>query len=212
MRLFFLILAFSTAALAGTPTDPGTRIELGHNDAEWQPLFHQLALAEPTFATFTEKRMFPFRKRPTELQGEMRLDPARGLSLHYLQPDEHILIADRSGLLQRDAEGHSRAMPQDSHIAAVNAALLPVLSFNLPEIGRMFEIFGTREGTEWRLEFVPHDATVAKVLGHLVVIGDGRDVRRLEFVRSANQYVEISLGPVRRDGAFAPDVLRRYFR
>jgi hypothetical protein len=208
----------SAAPAAAAPADPafppspGPLLVPGVNDAAWQPRFAALAAAGAVAASFTELRSFAFRPRPVVLQGEMRFDPRRGLSLHYLGPDEAWMIADDRGLLLRDARGRSREVPNDPRSASAGAALLPILRFDLPALARTFAIRGAGDEAAWRLDFAARDPGLARTLGGIVIEGRGATVREIELQRSANQRVEIRLGPPRTGLRFADDELRRNFR
>ena len=210
--LFLLLFAVAPGLRAELPAEPGPELILGDNDAAWQPLFAALAAKGTVCSAFTEQRWFPFRKTPVVLEGEMRFSPARGLSLRYVRPDERLMIADAKGMLLRDARGRSREVPADPRAPDINAALLPVLRFDRVELGKQFHLYAVRAGEEWRLDFVPRSAELARSLGRITVIGAGEAVRRLEFRRSATQRVEILIGATRTGVTFTPDEERRFFR
>jgi hypothetical protein len=207
-----LLLVARPSLHAAPLAEPGATLVAGANDAEWQQLFARLAPTVPVSSQFTEERYFPFRERPTVLHGEMRLDPQRGLSLHYTAPEPLTLVVDRRGLLQRDRRGRTRVLPGDSHAAAVNAALLPVLQFNEPEIMRRFKVQAARDGDDWRLDFVPLDPLVQRALGRLTAWGHADVLDRLQFRRSEAQRVEIRIENARRGVEFTADELTKYFR
>lgn len=215
LKILFFAVAMAGLALtaeAVPPTEPGAVLVSGQNDAAWQPLFAQLAPQGPVFSTFTERRRFPFRREPVQLQGEMRLHPQRGLSLRYVQPEERMMIVDRAGMLQRDKRGRTRAVPSDPQVTALNSALLPVLQFDQAEILRRFEILAARDGDDWRLDFVPRDPTLARTLGRLITWGRGDRLERIEFRRSEKQRVEIVIETAERNVTFSEADLTRFFR
>lgn len=206
------IAGLTLTATAVPPAEPGPVIVPGQNDADWLPLFAQLAPQGPVFSTFTERRRFPFRREPVQLHGEMRLHPERGLSLHYGKPEERTMIIDHAGMLQRDKRGRTRAVPSDPQVTALNSALLPVLQFDQAEILRRFEILAARDGDDWRLDFVPRDPALARTLGRLTTWGRGDRLERIEFRRSEKQRVEIVIETAERDVAFSEADLARFFR
>jgi hypothetical protein len=210
------VLAVAPATLAPAdpayPPGPGPLLVPGVNDAAWRARFAALAAAGGVVASFTELRRFAFRPKPVMLQGEMRFDPRRGLSLHYLGPTEAWMIADDRGLLLRDARGRSHEVPNDPRAASAGAALLPILHFDLPVLARTFAIRGAGDEAAWRLDFAARDSGLARTLGAIVVEGTGATVREIELQRSANQRVEIRLAPPRTGVRFADEELRRNFR
>ncbi len=189
---------------------PDHRIEAG--DPAWRDLLAQMEQRPDAEAGFEERRWFPFKKLPTLLKGEVRVSTARGLSLHYTEPDERIVIIDERGLLLR-AAGRDSTPPSDPRATAVNTALLHLLRFDLRALAGTFEIFGERTGAAWTLALVPRDESLRRTLGTIAVAGEAAVVRRIEMRRSATQRVEILVGPPRLPPtAFTAEDQSRYFR
>ncbi len=191
---------------------PGPLLVPGVNDGLWPSLFAGLATQGAISAPFTERRIFAFRRTPVALRGEMRFDPKRGLSLHYLPPDEAWMIADDRGLLLRDGRGRTREVPNDPRGASAGAALLPVLRFDFAALIRTFAIRAAGNIRAWRLDFTPKDPALARTFGSIILSGTGTDLRRIEFRRSATQRVEILVGPAQTGLSWSAADAARYFR
>jgi len=142
----------------------------------------------------------------------MRLDATRGLSRRYTHPEERLMAIDTRGILLRDAHGRTRELASDPQTPTANAALLPILRFDLAALTATFDIHAARAGEAWRLDFVPRDPALARQLGRLIVRGSDQTVAQLEFRRSAMQRVEVFIGETRRGVAFTDDELARFFR
>jgi hypothetical protein len=192
--------------------EPVPLVELGNAGADWQPLFDKLAAQGNVFSHFTENRWFPFKKIPVVLKGEMRLAAGHGMSLHYTQPEDRTMIVDERGLLLRDDRGHSREVPPDPRSGNINAALLPVLRFDQKELAKTFSLHAARAGNAWRLDFAPHDAALAKIVGRIIVWGEEGKVQRLEFRRSDSQRVEIIIDDSQAGVVFSDADQKRFFR
>lgn len=188
------------------PLDPATA------DPTWQKLFAAVAAHETVFATFTERRWFSVRKQPVLLRGELRHSREHGLSLRYTEPEEQMMIIDARGILLRNAAGRSRALKTDPRAPQIDAMLLHVLRFDLAALHERFEIRAARSDTQWRLEFVPRTADLARALGRLTVAGADEAVRYLEFSRGPKQRVEVLIEEARTGVEFTPEDLRRFFR
>jgi len=215
VRLLVLILALGISRSSAEdvyPSQAGDVLVLGSNDAAWRPLLAELAAKGTVYAPFTERRHFAFRSVPVILQGEMRLDPERGLSLHYLSPEVSTMIVDAKGVVLRDARGRSRALPNDPSSPSAATALLPVLRFDLVGLDRNFTIRAARAGAAWRFDFTPKNPELKRSLGSIVVEGQGDLVRQLEFRRSATQSVSIEVGDPKSGVVFGSDEAARYFR
>lgn len=204
----FALLPALAAAEPRSIIDPASKI--APDDPAWRELAARFAQRPEGTAPFFERRVFPFRLTPIELEGESRVSPGRGLSLHYTAPEERIVVLDAQGMLVRDARGETTA-PDDPRAAAANAALVQVLRFDLPALAAHFELYGRREGEAWTLAFVPRVEEVRRRVGTITVAGRADALERIEIRQSARQYVAIGLGPVRAT-AFTAAELQRFFR
>ena len=209
---FVLCLFFGVFARAAVPAAPGPELVAGENDAAWTPLFAALAGQGGVHSTFTENRWFSVKKTPVVLHGELRHSDERGLSLHYMQPEEQLLVVDDKGLLMRNAQGRTRTMAADPRAPRIDAALLPVLRFDMPALLKLFTLRVARDGDDWRLDFVPRTPELARHLSTLTVEGTGERVSRLEFRRSAKQRVEVLIGETQTGVAFTAEEEKRFFR
>ncbi|MSR43103.1 MAG: outer membrane lipoprotein carrier protein LolA [Pedosphaera sp.] len=208
LLLICLLASLSRAAETDPLTEPANRI--APDDPAWKDLAATFARKPDTTANFSEQRFFPFKKTPVELKGESRVSAARGLSLHYTEPEERTVILDSQGVLVRDVRGENAA-PADPRASAANAALVQVLRFDLPALAENFDIFGRREGAAWQLAFVPRAVDLRRAVGLIVVAGGADAVNRIEIRRTTKQYVAILIGPA-RPAPFTADELKQFFR
>jgi hypothetical protein len=176
----------------------------------WRDLVAGFAHHADTTADFTEQRRFPFRRDPVVLTGEVRVSVDRGLSLHYLTPEEHTVVLDARGVLIRTPAGDV-APPSDPH-AAADTAMRHILQFDLPALAVDFEIYGERVAATWDLVFVPRTESLRRNVGRITVGGEGVTVRHIEIRRTATQSIQIAIGPPRGSAAFTADEIRRFFR
>lgn len=212
--VLFVLLAVIPYLRADPPSllGPATLIADPAHDPAWKDLFVRLAPAKNRLCSFTERRYFPFRKAPIVLTGEVRIDPARGLSLHYLTPEPRIVVVDRRGLLLRDSQGREQAVPADVHALAAVTALVDVLRFDLPRLQKNFSVHGWREAGLWTLALVPRDPLLASSLSSVMISGEDVKLGKIELIESAAQRVEILIGETKEGVTFSPVELARYFR
>jgi hypothetical protein len=178
--------------------------------AEWRALVTKVAESGDVVASFEERRVFPFRGEPVVLRGEVRVSPARGLSLHYVAPQARTIIIDAAGFLVRESEQNS-APPPDPRANLANEALRSIMRMDFATLARDYELYGTQNGETWSLGLVPRDAGTRRAIGNILVNGEGGFVRRIELRRSARQHVTIAMDPPRR-ATFSDEELRKYFR
>ena len=105
----------------------------------------------------------------------------------------------------------ARYSPRGSREAGAVASLLPIMRFDLAALFPRFTVRARRTDLGWAFEFTPIGSGEDS-LGVISVLGDGTDVRRLAFRRSASQRVEIGVGDTRTGVTFTAADLARYFR
>ena len=208
-------LLLPAPARAAGPDDrgvpPGAPLRLDPPDPAWSDVLGGLQRRTTVEAPFEERRWFPFRRQPVVLTGEVRIDAARGLSLHYRTPQESIVIIDNQGLVIRQG-ARDTVPPADPHARAANLALLHVLRFDFAGLAETFELYGRRDGPAWTLVLVPREAAIHRTLGQITVHGERDLVQRIDLRRSATERVEITVGEPRPEAPFSDDDLRRFFR
>ena len=189
--------------------DPGHRLPPAA--PAWADLTTAFTRHPDTTADFVERRFFPFKKDPVELQGEVRVSAERGLSLHYTTPEDRTVVLDSRGVLIRAAAGE-KAPPADPRAAAANEALLHILRFDFPALEKDFELYGRRDGDQWNLALVPRTEALRHSVGRITVTGTEATIRHIEIRRTARQAIEIVIAAPRSFAAFTGDELKRFFR
>lgn len=196
----------------GSLISPENRLQDPARDPVWRELFEQLAPNRTRQSSFEERRYFPFRRTPVILRGEIRIVPGRGLSLRYLEPEPHVMIVDAEGVLIRGADGRERAGPTDARAQAASSALVKILRFDMAALQEDFAVYGRRDGASWFLAFSPQDATLANLIGTVLVTGEAAAVSTIDMIKSPTQRIEISIRETREGLLFTGDTLRRFFR
>lgn len=208
MKRCLLVGVFSWLLLAPVRAAPAGDLR---GDPAWREIFQRLAPVRNRECAFQERRYFPFRRKPIELSGLVRLAPGRGLSLDYLAPEARLVIIDREGVLLREAGGQ-RAAPADRRVQAATGAMAAVLRFDPDELARDFTWQGARAGDAWRLTLQPRDPSLGGSLGEILVSGTAGRLAEIDLIRSADQRIEIVLGPPADGVVFTAEELARYFR
>lgn len=197
-----LLLACLLPALRAANTD----------DATWASRFASLQANAPLLSTFNEARHYPFRRVPLTLTGELRFDPARGLSLRYLTPDKATLIVDESGLLMRDHRGRERVAPPDHRAQATAHALLQLLRFDLAALQQSFELAGDPAAEPWTLQLTPRDPALLETLGTVTVTGHADRVDTIVMAKTPRQYIEITVTSATPRATFSAEDIALHFR
>lgn len=203
-----LLATASGATPADVPLDPAHRIVPGA--PEWRDLVELFAHQPDAAADFEEQRVFPFRKEPVTLRGEVRVSRQRGLSLHYTSPDEQVVIVDLQGLLVRTSTGET--VPPDPRAVGGISALLHILNLDFAALEKEFEVFGQRSDATWSIVLVPRADGMRRAIGNIHVTGEAAVVRAIHLRRSARQHIDISLSAPRAPVTFSAEEMTRYFR
>jgi hypothetical protein len=199
-------------AAAGEIVTESNRLTPGSLSTAWTGLLADLVQSGSLTARFTENRHLPFKKIPVVFTGEMRLSPERGLSLHYLTPQERILVLDQQGLLLRDENGRTRDLASEPRAQATIAALMHVLRFDLGELAKQFDLYGRQADDRWVIALEPKTSELASTIGRLVVSGTRAQVEKIEMRKSAVLSIEILISDVRKDAVFKTEDLARFYR
>jgi hypothetical protein len=177
----------------------------------WSDLVEAYANHPDTTARFKELRFFPFKKGAVLLQGEVHVSSSRGLSLHYIKPEDRTVILDDDGVLIR-VDKNSKTVPADPRAAAANEALRNVLRMDLAALEKDFELYGQRDGDTWSLALVARTPELRRSVGSIQVNGESTTIRRIEIRRTAKTAIEILIEPPSSRAAFTEEELERFFR
>lgn len=194
--------ANASAPDAAAPLDPAAPGPV------WSARFAALRDAAPLFATFEERRFYPFRAQPAILHGELRFAPGHGLSLHYTAPEESLVIVDDRGALLRDAHGRSRALPPEAGIAV----LLTIMRFDLPALARSFDLAASDlPHAAWLLQLAPRP-DAPRDFGAISLEGHADRIDLISLQRSARQRIEIHVLDAHPHTEFSAADLAAWFR
>lgn len=213
--LVMVLVAFLVCPVVTRATAPDPLVDTEHRLAPaapaWSDLVEAFAHHPDTTASFKELRFFPFKKEPVELHGEVHVSSSRGLSLHYITPEDRIVILDDEGVLIR-TDGDSKAPPADPRAAAANDALRNILRMDLAALATDFELYGERDSDTWALALVPRTPALRRSVGSIHVNGESTTIRRIEIRRTAKQAIEILIEPPSSRAPFTEGELKQFFR
>lgn len=177
-------------------------------------VFHRLEHDRTEAMPFTEIRTFSISKNPLRQTGVLRTGKDVGLSLSYEGSKPHIIIVDDKGLIDRQPGGHERQVTVADHpeLAALTDLYLNLLRGNAEKLFDYADVYFTGTAQGWEMGLVPHDATVAKRAGKVIISGGNHYVTRLENRLSNDESRVLELGKVERNPKFSPEVIQTYFR
>jgi glycosyltransferase involved in cell wall biosynthesis len=184
--------------------------QVSHDAPAWRELAAAFARRPDLLAPFVEERHFPFRRKPVELHGEVRVSRSRGLSLHYASPAERIVIFDEQGMLVRESD-KGKGPPIDARAAAAQI-MLPILRMDLEALAREFDLDGSQTDTAWTLRLSPRTESLQRSVGRVTIVGEQAAIREIELRVSDRQFIRITMGTAHSDAPFTDEEMLRFFR
>lgn len=158
--LFLLATSLCPQVFSAVPPDlesPEFQLDVTALEPVWRDRFEALRVDEPVAATFLESRKNSFRKGARTFSGTIRVDPQRGVSLHYAEPLDVILVGAIGTLWRRPSSGEWTAYPapDDGSIGDWTAGLW---QFDFPALAKEFAFYGRPlEGQAWELFLTPRE-------------------------------------------------------
>lgn len=161
---------------------------------------------------FEEKRYFPFRKKPIELKGVLRLWNGVGVSIFY--PDKSTLvIADETGVLMRKFSKDGSSLQKDAGIGETDtiSLLRAAFEFDRVELERLFKLDWRESGDEWAIVMAPRDEKSQKIAS-VTLSGLSARVGKIVLEFAGKRSIEISPLSERQEDAFSAEEQVKYFR
>lgn len=176
----------------------------------WRARLADLAQPKSLSAAFTESRHTPLKRQPVVVNGVVRIDRERGLSLSYDQRNAPVVILDKQGLLLRHANGREQSAPPD---AETDLRLLHALfAFDLPTLANAYDLaVNGAPDADWTLIFARRPDSTASYR-ELILTGSAGHLTGITLAKTANLKTVIALEPPQLVPAFPPEDLARFFR
>ncbi|QNP49325.1 LolA family protein [Diaphorobacter aerolatus] len=141
-----------------------------------------------------EKSIKGFRQ-PLRSSGEFVVAKDKGIVWHVLKPFESTLVVKPDSLQSRRGDGEvSMQMRAEDEpvLRTVNAMLFAVMSADLVQLRKFFEVSGKSQASGWQMHLVPRDPLLAQWLASVDLEG-GPFVRevRLKEARGDSSIIRI---------------------
>lgn len=161
---------------------------------------------------FEEARTFPFRSKPTTLEGVARISSELGVSIEYPAKDV-VMVVDDEGLLLRRLkdDGRAREREIDSKQGETADLIAATMDFDAEALRRLFELSASGSEEEWTLTLTPKaelDSNVERMSIH----SDNESVRRITVDLEGRRSVRIEVLEERALDGFSERERELYFR
>ena len=210
---FRLLLLCAGLILAPLTTSASQRLDPPNLPETWQDLFINLRGRPPLRANFSEERILPFRRDPIVLNGILRLDTNRGLSLHYPEAKgSPTTVIDSMGMATRSNETDWQVLPDRRSIRPAHAAIAALLSLDFERLSEDFELIGEMDQAVWSVQLSPKPGADTGRLTALSISGTPVGVTELRIGLGGNRGIFIKLFSEESVPAFGPEEYARFFR
>lgn len=162
--------------------------------------------------TFLEKRYFPFRKRPVEMGGVLRIWEDRGVSIVYPEKGTGV-VADGEGVLLRkfSKDGTFRQKNAGMGESDTFDLLKAAFEFDVDSLEEAFTIDWQLEDGKWSILLTPRSTEVQKI-ERLTISGRELQISKIEMIFAEQRRIEIYPAEEVSVEAFTEDEMRMYFR
>ena len=153
----------------------------------------RLVLAPVTQGEFQQTRRLAQIKKPLVSNGRFLVVKELGVIWENLAPIPQLMRLTKNEILQTDGRDTIMRLSADKEpvVGIVNNILFGVLSGDLETLAQRFNYEGKLEGDTWRLAFTPKDASLARLIRTLSLVG-GRDIEQVEIVSAADDVTLIA--------------------
>lgn len=196
MKNVFVVIFFLTCtglfSLSAETEKDWAPLEANALPSEWRDFQERIAERPWAVAEFVEKRFFPFRVRPVELEGTVWYGRQEGLTLDYHSPRREVVRVDQKGvrIIQSEGQSRDREIPEEGR--EIPSTLLALFRLDFAELEKDFELEGWRDGYDWGLRLTPRELEKAPVR-RIELSGDIDDVRNIALEQTSRRRIELEL-------------------
>ena len=207
--ILIFLLAQSHGADPFTEAIPSPEIKLQNKLAELEASVASSMVRE---IDFREERTFPFRRKPIELTGIVRLWKERGISIEYPE-DKTILILDDLGVLMRKIADDGSFKERSSGLGdgAMASLLKAALGFDKAELEQLFFLTWYEDAEEWSIVMTPR-IEQENTIEQVTMSGQALLISKIELGFSGRKKITIIPKDEQINDGFSLEEQKKYFR
>ena len=137
-----------------------------------QAILHQLGQHTAVRASFIQQRQSPALTQPQTSSGQLLFVTGHGMVWQVKQPYQQTLAITGTRTVRIDADGQMRPMRNERGVNQISQMLQGMLTGQLDEVKRQFDVQASGSAGQWNLRFVPKQSRVAQVLRDIQLDGD----------------------------------------
>jgi outer membrane lipoprotein-sorting protein len=202
-RAWIRLLALGWCSLGAQAADPFAHPATGESllRSVLSSPAAQLRKARTLQGTFRQSRHLRELPRPLIASGEFVFARDLGVYWHTTQPFDSVIVLNDAGMVQIDEGATAMRMSADEQPAVrlIGNLFTALFTLDVTRLGHDFDLYGTREGTQWTIGLKPRASTVAGVIRQVTVTGSD-DVEQVELVDAQGERTVLELGAIQYSG------------
>jgi outer membrane lipoprotein-sorting protein len=152
-------------------------------DLQLPDLMRTLSRNQQQEATFVEKRYLAVLDKPLESSGELSFVPPNRLEKRTLKPRPESVIVDGDVLIVDQANRRPLRLNLQEHpeISAFVESIRGTLAGDQSALEKAYSIELSGSEQRWRLELVPRQQSMARIVSRIQIAGSQGDLTTIEF-------------------------------
>jgi outer membrane lipoprotein-sorting protein len=160
----------------------------------------QALLAKPDVmcGRFDQTKQLVGIKKPLASNGRFCVVAGKGVLWRTLQPFPSTLRLTRDEIVQMQGERVAMRLDakQEPVVRMINSVLFSLLSGDLSQLDKLFEIDGSVQSKQWKVALTAREAALAKAIGAIALEG-GDYVRKVTMNEAGGDHTEILFSEIR---------------
>ncbi|HET7402141.1 MAG TPA: LolA-related protein [Usitatibacter sp.] len=159
-------------------------------------LMDMLRREKPATVRFNETREMALLDRPLESSGELTFTPPDRLEKRTTSPgSERLVVEGDSLVMERAGRRQVASLRQWPQVAAMLEGIRATLAGDGSRLEQVYKVTLDGDAGAWRLDLVPRDAEVAKVVARVTLGGVQGSVRRVEIDQADGDRSLLQIAP-----------------
>ena len=159
----------------------------------------QLSQHTAVRAVFIQQRQNPALTQPQTSSGQLLFVTGHGMLWQVQQPYQQTLALTGTRTMRIDADGRTQPMRSERGVSQISQMLQGMLSGQLDEVMRQFDVHADGSAAQWNLRFTPKQARVAQVLKGIQLDG-GTYLQRIRIDMQDGTQTDIQMTDTRDAG------------
>ncbi len=164
-----------------------------------EQLMQDLAKAKPDHATFKEKKFIALLDAPVESSGELFFSAPDYLEKRTLLPQvESLIVEGNKILIERGSKTYYFTTQNLPELGTLINSIRGTLAGNRNALERSFDLSLEGKVTDWRLQLIPTNEKMQKILKHIHITGNNNQIHSIEMAQVDGDHSLMLIQPVKK--------------